>query len=176
MTFPVRLEAGNIKRDSRHTALLRLLRNTVMGICIILIVFLLYKLIPNPYLCYGYKPIKIGKQPIEFKWAGDAYQCRFGVANSGIFDVKNPVLQIYFIDGADVTFDLKNREWQKNNDINYFWSKNIYIHGGIGSINFAERAQAINVVFHKKGLNRVGYIINSNGFQKKGVVKVINAH
>lgn len=176
MTFPVRLENGNIKQDSRHTAFLRLLRGAAITVSIALILFLAYKLVPNPYLCYGYKPVKISKQPIEFTWTGSSYQCRFSIANSGVLDVKNPVLQIYFIDGATVTLDSKNTEWQKNDDVNYFWSKNIGIHGGLGSIGFAERAQAINVNFRKKGVNRIGYIINSNGLQKKGVIRVINKY
>ena len=175
-TFPVRLGKGNIKHDIRYTAFLHLLRIIALVIGIIIVALLVYKLIPKPYLCYGYKPVKIGNQPIEFNWTGDSYQCRFGIANSGIFDVKNPILQIRFIDGANVTFDPNNTEWQKNDDVNYFWSKNVTIHGGIKSVDLAERAQAINVKFNNKGLNKMEYIITSNGIQKRGIINVINSH
>lgn len=147
----------------------------IFGILIFLMITI-YKFIPNPYLCYGYNPIKINKETIEFDWTGASYECRFGIANSGILTVRNPVLHLYFIDGATVTLGSDTREWQKNDDVNYFWSKKIDIHGGLGRIDFAERAYPVNVNFHKKGINNVEYIINSNGFQKKGVIKIINRH
>ena len=85
-------------------------------------------------------------------------------------------MHLYFIDGADITLYEHNEEWQKNDDIDYFWAKNISISGGIHTIDFAERAYPINVVFHKKGINQVRYIINSNGFQKEGLIRIINKH
>lgn len=176
MNFSIVLKAGNVHQYARRTKLNCLIKRTIIVGSILLALLLIYFLIPNPYLCYGYKPIKIGMHPIEFDWTGNYYQCRFDIANAGILTLKNPVLHIYFIDGADITISSQNKEWQKNDDINYIWSKNININGGIRHINFAERAQAINVIFHKKGINRIGYIINSNGFQKKGIIKAINAH
>lgn len=176
MRRDVNLSAGTIKQYNRNTQVDWLKKVGVIAILSCFVLFIVYELIPNPYLCYGYKPIKISKYPIEFDWTGKAYRCRFDIANSGVLALHNPILQLYFIDGANVILDEQSSEWQKNDDVNYFWTKNISISGGINRIDFAERAQAIDVIFHKKGINRIGYIISSNGLQKRGVIRVISKH
>ncbi len=177
MKFQISLTEGTVKQYKFKTFLTSFKKISVIVLSAILCLFLLYKLMPNPYLCYGYYPVKIGRDPIEFDWIETSYQCRFGIANSGILSIRNPVLQLYFIDGATVTLTLQNnKEWQENDSANYFWTKNIIINGGIHKSDYAERAWPINIKFHKKGINRVKYIITSNGIQKIGEIKVINRY
>lgn len=175
--LPVKLTRGTIKEYNRNTLLNRTRKICVRIIVIILLFYLVYRIIPNPYLCYGYDPKKIDNI-IEFDWTGDSYQCRFDIANSGVLPVNNPILHLYFIDGATVRLDPQSNEWQKNDETNYFWTKKIDILGGIHTRDLAERARPINVMFDKKGINRIEYVITSYGIaiQKRGIMKVINKH
>ncbi|HUU51103.1 MAG TPA: hypothetical protein VMW81_09125 [Nitrospinota bacterium] len=176
MEFPTEHKIGTIKKRE----LKRFFKKNLPFILLFLLcvlTYLCFLCIPNPFLCYGYNPIKIGKAPIEFDWTGKSYQCRFGIGNSGFFAVKNPQLHLTFIDKATVTLDSENKEWQANDYNKFFWSKDIVISGGIFREEyFAERAWPINVIFHKKGINRIKYIITSNGIQKTGIIKAINKY
>ncbi len=110
-----------------------------------------YKCLPNPYLTVGYNPKKLTYRPFECEWTGEFYQCRFGLANSGFMNIKQPRLHLYFIDGADVNLHHGNEEWKKNSDVEYFWSKEIEIPGGIHIHDYAERCYPLDVLFHKSG-------------------------
>lgn len=176
MKRTINLSAGTIKQYNRNTQLDQLIKIIIIAILSCFVFFIMYKLIPNPYLCYDYNTKKITNKPVEFTWTGDSYQCRFAIGNSGILAVRNFILQLYFIDGATVVLNPQIKEWQKNDDINYFWTKNVVIPGGIHRYDCRERAEAINVIFHKKNINRIKYIITSNGLQKSGEIKVINRH
>lgn len=155
-----------------------LVKYSIKFFILFFLMMMIYKSIPNPYLCYGYNPRKISKSAIECDWTGKSYQCRFAIANSGWLVVKNPRLHLYFIDGATVSLDPYNKEWQENDNVNYFWAKDIDIPGGIRykKMDYAERTWPIDVVFHKNGINRIKYAIISNGIAKNGELKIINKH
>lgn len=177
MTLLIKEGSGDIKQYKFNTILSKSIKTGSVVLLIIFITLGIYKILPNPYLCYGYKPIiKIRKNPIEFRWTGESYECRFAIANSGVLTIENPVLHLYFIDGATVRIDPRNKEWQANDQVNYFWAKGIKISGGIRKVDYAERAWPINVIFHKNGINKIKYIITSNGIQKIGIIKAINNH
>lgn len=176
MSLPIHFGPGKIVRYQRNTALRHAIKVVILLVAIILIAFAVYKLMPNPYLCNGYKPIKIGKRALEPTWTGEAYRFRFGIANSGILSVHDPILFLTFVEDVTVILHTETDEWKKNDDKNFFWAKKIAISGGVHIHDYAERALPIDVVFHKKGINHIRYVITSNGIQKTGEIKVINTH